>query len=331
MRSVVNVRRLAGALACALLVAGAAGRVDAQRTSTAAARTPDGHPDLQGTYTHGTLTPFERPPALGEKAVYTEAELKEVQAQALARRSNPRPALPGDVGSDNEAFVDGDYSYLPTRQTSIVVDPPDGRIPFRPEVDAVRELRLRGRDDPETMSPWDRCITRSATILLPAGYNNGTQIIQTRDYVVIVSETIHEARVVPLDGRPHAPPHVRSWTGDPRGRWEGDTLVVDSTNFIDTSWLAAHAGSGRLRATPIGPNLHIVERFTPVDRNTIRYEVTIDDPKAFTRPWTASLLLNRDDEYQVYEYACHEGNTAVELVLRGARSEEQRGTAGAAR
>jgi hypothetical protein len=327
MRSVFPVRRVSCAFLCAAIIGLAVMPLASQSASSAIPRTPDGRPDLQGTYTHGTLTPFERPVALGEKAVYTEAEFKDVQAQAAARRNNPRPALPGDVGNDNEAFVDGDYFYLSTRQTSLVVDPPDGRLPFRPEVEAIREFNLRNRDDYETMSPWDRCITRSATIMLPGGYNNGTQIVQTRDYVVISSETIHEARVVPLDGRPHAPAAVRSWTGDPRGRWEGDTLVIDSTNFIDTSWLAANAGAGRLRATPVGPNLHIVERFTPMGREAVRYDITVEDSKTFTRPWTASFLLNRDDSYQIYEYACHEGNAAIELVLRGARSEEKRGGA----
>jgi hypothetical protein len=278
---------------------------------------------MQGVWTHGTLTPFERPASLGTKAFYTEAEVAEVERQALARRANPAAARPGDVGGDNEAFVDGDYTYLRTHQTSIVVDPPDGRLPFRPEVEKKREFNNSNRDDFETMSPWDRCITRSPTLMLPAGYNNGIRIVQTRGFVTIEVEQIHEACIVPTDGRPHVDPRVTTWTGDPRGRWDGDTLVVDSTNYHDRGWLSTHAGSGRLRGTPNSTALHIVERFTMIDQNTIQYEMTVDDPQTFTQPWRASLLLNRSDEYRIYEYACHEGNAAIELVLRGARAEEK--------
>jgi hypothetical protein len=177
-------------------------------------------------------------------------------------------------------------------------------------------------DSYESMSPWDRCITRSPTLMLPAGYDNGTQIIQTPGYVVIVSEMIHEARIVPIGGPP-ADPRIRSWTGTPRGRWEGDTLVVDSTNFTDKGWVSTHAGSGRLRGIPNSEALHLVERFTPIDAGTIAYEMTVDDPEVYTRPWKVSLQLRHDPEYQIFEYACHEGNQAIELALRGARFEEK--------
>jgi hypothetical protein len=286
-------------------------------------RTPDGHPDMQGVWTHGTLTPFERPPALGTKAFYTEGEAKEVEKQAIARRANPAAARAGDVGGDNEAFVDGDYSYLRNHQTSIEVDPPDGRLPLRPAAEQKREFNNSNRDDFETMSPWDRCITRSPTLMLPGGYNNGIRIVQTAQFVMIEAEEIHEARVIPTDGRPHVDSRVTTWTGDPRGRWEGDTLVVDSTNYTDRGWISTHAGSGRLRGAPNTTALHIVERFTMVDAATIQYEMTVDDPGTFTQPWRAALLLNRSDDYRIYEYACHEGNAAVELVLRGARADEK--------
>ena len=286
-------------------------------------RTPDGHPDMQGVWTHGTLTPFERPAALGTKAFYTEAEVADAERQALARRANPPADRPGDVGGDNEAFVDSDYSYLSTRQTSIIVDPPDGRLPFRPEVEKKREFNTTNRDDYETMSPWDRCITRSPMLMLPAGYNNGTRIVQTPGFVMIEVEQIHEARIIPMDGRPHADASITTWTGDARGRWEGDTLVVDNTNYTDRGWISTHAGSGRLRGAPNSTALHVVERFTMIDQNTIQYEMTVEDPQTFTRPWRASLLLNRSEDYRIYEYACHEGNAAIELVLRGARAEEK--------
>jgi hypothetical protein len=291
-----------------------------------APRTPDGHPDMQGVWTHGTATPFERPATLGTKAFYTEAEAADVARQAAARRANPPTARAGDVGGDNEAFVDGDYSYLRTRQTSIVVEPADGRLPFRPEAEKKREFNTTNRDDYETMSPWDRCITRSPTLMLPGGYNNGIRIVQTPGFAMIEVEEIHEARIIPTDGRPHVDPTITAWTGDPRGHWEGDTLVVDSTNYTDRGWISTHAGSGRLRGAPNSTALHMVERFTMIDQNTIQYDMTVDDPQTFTQPWRASLLLNRSDDYKIYEYACHEGNAAIELVLRGARAEEKAAT-----
>jgi hypothetical protein len=140
---------------------------------------------------------------------------------------------------------------------------------------------------------------------------------------VIEVEQIHEARIIPTDGRPHVDSTITTWTGDPRGYWEGDTLVVDSTNYTDRGWISTHAGSGRLRGTPNSTALHIVERFTMIDQNTIQYDMTVDDPKTFTQPWRVSLLLNRSEDYKIYEYACHEGNAAIELVLRGARAEEK--------
>jgi hypothetical protein len=172
------------------------------------------------------------------------------------------------------------------------------------------------------MSPWDRCITRGPTALFPAGYNNGYQIVQTPDYVVVVSEMIHEARIIPLDGRPHADPHLRGWSGDSRGHWEGTTLVVDTINFTDKGWIATHAGSGRLRGVPTTEALHLVERFTPVDASTISYSMTIEDPAVYTAPWTFSMPLTRNDGYQIFEYACHEGNQAIANALRGARVQE---------
>jgi hypothetical protein len=159
--------------------------------------------------------------------------------------------------------------------------------------------------------------------MFPAGYNNAYQILQTPGYVVIMSEMIHDARVIPLDGRAHAPADVRSWDGDSRGRWEGNTLVVDTTNFNGKGWIATSAATGRIKGIPESEDLHVVERFTRTDAGTIRYEVTIDDPNEYTKPWKVSIPLTRDAEYVVYEYACQEGNQAVENILRGARAKEQ--------
>lgn len=316
-------------LFCVLLSSVAAAQ-PAQRRETGTAvgtrvpRTPDGRPDMQGVWIHGTLTPFERPAALGTKAIYTEEELRDNERQMAARRAAARTAArAGDVGGDNEAFVDSEYKWLPTRQTSLIVDPPDGRLPVRPEALERAAINLESRDTYETMSPWDRCITRSPTLMLPAGYNNGTRIVQTPGFVVLESEMVHEARVVPTDGRSHAPSHIRGWLGDPTGHWEGDTLVVDSTNYHDRGWISTHAGSGRLRGLPNSEALHIVERYTMTDDQTIAFEMTVEDPAVYTRPWTVSMPLTRDATYQMFESACHEGNVAIELVLRGARFEEK--------
>lgn len=285
--------------------------------------------DLQGVWTNGTLTPFERPPALGTKAFYTEEEAAEQEQQAIQRRAAPRTPRPGDVGNDNEAFVDTGYKLVATRQTSLVVDPPDGRIPLRAEAEAKRDFNVGNVDTFETMSPWDRCITRSPTHIFPAGYNNGYQIVQTPTHVVIMSEMIHEARVIPLDGRPHAAPQIRQWLGDSRGRWEGATLVIETTNFHDRGWISTHAGSGRLRGVPHSTSLRLVERLTRTDPKTIRYEMTVEDPDVYERPWTFSMPLVRSDDYQIFEYACHEGNEATGLILRGARTLEREAAAAA--
>ena len=297
----------------------------ASATSRASARrTADGHPDLSGTWTNGTTTAFERPVALGDKAFYTEAEMVEAGRLATERRSSARSARrPGDVGGDNEAFVDTGYQPVSTRQTSLIVDPPDGRIPILPAAEKQRDFNENNDESYEHMSPWDRCITRGPGGLFPAGYNNGYQIVQTRDHVVIFTEMIHEARVVPLDGRPHVAAAIKQWAGDSRGRWEGDTLVVDTTNFHDRGWFSTHAGSGRLRGVPVSDKLHLVERFTLVDANTISYQMTVDDPGVYARPWTFSIPMVRDDGYVIYEYACAEGNQAIALALRGARQLER--------
>ena len=290
-------------------------------TSAAGLRTADGHSLIEGMWTNGTLTPFERPANQASKAFLTEAEAAAVETQAAERRANP-VRRPGDVGSDNEAFVDTGYKVTSTRQTSLVVDPADGRVQILPAAEKQRDYNLNSFDSYESMSPWDRCITRGPGGLFPAGYNNAYQIIQTADYVVIVSEMIHEARIVALNRRAHLPAAARSWTGDSIGHWEGATLVVDTTNFDDKGWITTHAGSGRLRGTPVSTALHMVERFTRTTADTIIYEATIDDPAVYAKPWTVRVPMTLDNRYQMFEYACHEGNQAIGNILRGARVQE---------
>jgi hypothetical protein len=292
-----------------------------------APRTADGQPDLQGVWTNATITPFERPPQLAGKAYLTEQEAAELEKQA-AQSKVDRPPAAGDVGNYNQVWFDSGTKVVGTRQTSLVMDPPDGRVPVKPEAEAKRDYDLAHIGDSyEHMSVWDRCITRGVPgRMFPAGYNNAYQIVQSAGYVVIMSEMIHDARVIPIDGtiaRAHAPAEVRSWDGDSRGHWEGDTLVVDTTNFNGKGSIATSAATGRIKGIPESRALHVVERLTRTDPGTIRYEVTIDDPNEYTKPWKVSIPLTRDAEYVVYEYACQEGNQAVENILRGARMKDQ--------
>jgi hypothetical protein len=205
----------------------------------------------------------------------------------------------------------------------MVVDPPDGRVPVLPWAEARRDYDLAHvNDQPEHETPWVRCITRGIPAgMFPAGYNNAYQIFQIPGLVVIYYEMIHEARLIPIDGSPHHGPGIRFWNGDPRGRWEGDTLVVDTTNYNDKGSIATSAATGRMRGIPQSEALHVVERFTPVGPDTIRYEVTIDDPDVYASPWTVRLPLNRDPEYRMFEYSCHEGNLSLANELSGGRAQ----------
>ena len=289
------------------------------------ARTPDGQPDLQGIWTNATITPFERPAALAGKEFLTEQEAAQLEQQNAERRdANENSPRPGDVGSYNEFWFDSGTRVVGTRRTSLVIDPPDGRVPLKPSAEEARNFNLKNEDSFESMSPWDRCITRGPGRMFPAGYNNAYQIVQTPGYVMIAHEMIHEARLIPVDGRPHLDKDIKMWTGDPRGRWDGDTLVVETTNFNGLGWIATNAASARIRGVPHSDALKLVERFTRVDADTINYEVTIEDPNVYTRPWTVAIPLTRDDSYQIFEYACHEGNHAIENVLSMARNAEKR-------
>lgn len=287
-------------------------------------RTPDGQPDLQGTWTDATITPFERPDALAGKQVLTPAEAAEIEKKAALTRVDAPPKA-GDVGNYNQVWFDSGTKVVSTRQTSLVVDPPDGRVPIKPAAEAQRDYDLAHIDDSyEYMSVWDRCITRGVPGgMFPAGYNNAHQIVQVPGYVTIFSEMIHEARVIPVDGRAHLPANVRLWNGDSVGHWEGKTLVIDTTNFNGKGWISTSAAGGRVKGIHQSQALHLVERFTRVDANTLQYEVTVDDPETYTRPWKVAIPLSRDADYKIYEYACHEGNEAVGNILRAGRAADK--------
>ena len=288
----------------------------AAQTNGSVARTADGKPDLQGNWSFATVTPLERPTDLAGKATFTQQEAEEYAKRAVERNDSDRraPGTAGDVAQAyNNFWYDRGTSTVGTRQTSLIVDPKDGRLPAltgegQRAAGKRAEIRAHNTEGPEERSLAERCLLFNAgPPLLPGPYNNNLQIVQTQDYVVIANEMIHDVRIVPLDGRPHVPSPVRNWLGDPRGRWEGDTLVVESTNFSDKT---AVRGTDR--------NLHLIERFRRVDANTLHYEFTIDNPTAFAQPWTVSLPMTRFDE-QIYEYACHEANYAMEGMLKAAR------------
>ena len=287
-------------------------------------RTPDGQPDLQGVWTNPTITPFERPQELAGKATLSDQEAAQLEQRAAQSRADRAPTE-GDVGSYNQFWFDSGTKVVSTHQTSLVTDPQDGRVPLKRSAEEKRDFNLaHNADSYEYMSPWDRCVTRGVpAAMFPAGYNNAYQIVQTPGYVVILSEMIHNTRIIPLDGRPHVSANIKQWDGDSRGRWEGDTLVVDTTNYNGKGWISTSAAGGRIKGIPQSRALHVVERFRRVDADTIAYQVTIDDPEEYTQPWKVSIPLIRDVDYHIFEYACHEGNHAVENVLRGGRALEQ--------
>jgi len=289
-------------------------------------RTPDGQPDIQGVWTNATITPFERPADLASKATLTPEEAARLEKQAAANRVDG-PPKEGDVGNYNQFWFDSGTKVVATHQTSLVVDPPDGRVPVKPEAEAKREYNAaHNADSYEYMSLWDRCITRGVPgAMFPAGYNNAYQIIQTPGYVTIESEMIHNARIIPIGDKPHLPQSIRLWDGDSRGHWEGNTLVVDTTNYNGKGQVSTSAAGGRIKGIQQSEAEHVVERFTRTDAETILYEVTIDDPNVYTKPWKVSIPLSRDPDYTLYEYACQEGNYAMTDILNGRKAEEASG------
>lgn len=284
-------------------------------TGLAAAQTPSGlvtpwgDPDLQGTWSYATLTPLQRPAGLGDKAFYSPEEAAEIQASALED--------PVDIPGDPVGWFDkGQVS--PDLRTSLIVDPPDGRLPLTGQ--AQQQLAARRAYEEEHLADswldrtaWDRCIMYHGVPPVSTGYNNTFMIVQTPDHVAIYSETIHDVRIIPLDDIPPLPDNIRQWNGNSRGHWEGDTLVVETTNYSEKSELRF----------PSSEHTHAVERFTRVSEDLIDYEFTIEDPQVYTQPWRAVRPLPRLDDYIIYEYACHEGNRSLYNLLRGARLLEE--------
>ena len=303
-----------------------AGFVFANATPLAAQtfRTPWGDPDLQGTWTNQTLTPLERPAEFKDKPVLTEAEARAYEAK-LREQNNADIRTPGtrrDVTvAYNDVWWDRGERIVADRRTSLIVEPADGRIPpLTPAGEARAEASRRHAaamgDNPaswEDLDVYSRCIIRSALPRLSTGYNNNYEIVQTPGYVAILQEQIHDARIIPLDGRPRLPGAPGQLLGESRGRFEGDTLIVETTNFTDEMRGATFRDATR--------SMVLVERFRRVDANVIDYSFTVSDPQTWTRPWTVKMPWNRETGL-IYEYACHEGNYGLANTLRAARKAE---------
>jgi hypothetical protein len=313
-------------------------------------KTAWGDPDIQGVWPGTAMvgTPLERDKSLGTRAFLTEDEFAKRQARArtqaaidsqetvddLTRCDPGRGGLGNTPATCKNGVSIGPPLYWddrgkPSKQASLIMDPPDGRIPpLTPEAQKMAGERLAARrarpcaataggchDSWEDESLWDRCITRGTVgSIVPNTYNQGNQILQTPGLVVLRNEMIHETRIIPVDGRPHLPAGIRSWMGDSRGHWEGNTLVVETTNFLDKTVIGQ---------TPASEDLKLTEKFTRVSSDTLDYSVTIDDPKTWTRPWTIAFPLKNEPHYVLYEYACHEGNYYMYNALKGARAAEE--------
>ncbi len=292
-------------------------------------RTPDGQPDIQGTFTFSTITPLQRPAGLEGKETLTAEEAAAFEASENKRQNrdlfDPEKGAPsagyapraqGGVLSYNEFWYERGSQLTDDKRTSLIVDPPDGRIPFtesarQKNAERTQKSNSGFADSYTDRSVADRCIMgfNSGPPMISGAYNNNMQILQTPGYVAIVNEMVHNARIIPTDGRPHG--KIRQWAGDSRGRWEGTTLVVETTNFLrETSLVGSTADT------------QLVERFTRVDPDTIKYEFTVTDPTSYTRPWSVMMPLRRTDGL-LFEYACHEGNYGLLGIMAGARAKDK--------
>lgn len=296
-----------------------------------APRTSDGQPDLQGFWTNTTYTPLQRPNDI-KKEFFTEEELNAlVKKNATEEAEQTVPGTIPDVHYDFTQFgLDRSEGVMAlSRRTSMIVDPSDGKLPplsaeGRKRAAERAEVRKRAGgpfDAAQNQSLSVRCINmdRDGPPMLPGAYNNNYQIIQTAGYVMILVEMLHDVRIIPLDGRPQLPSGIRQMTGSSRGRWEGETLVVETTNFTDRT---AFQGSSE--------NMHLTERFTRLSNDTIRYQFTVEDPGTWTKPWSAELAMKKTVG-PIFEHACHEGNYGLANTLAGARAEEKRAAEGAAK
>ena len=328
-RSSVKVLAVSAAIAVQLASPGIAQVPTSAPNPASSPRTAWGAPDLRGIWDFRTITPLERPRGLAGKQVLTATEAEEQEERAARRRAEAgskaipercigSPNFVDCVGSYNQFWFDRGTEVLADRRSSLIVDPPDGRIPeltpaAKKRAEAVAEIRRRPPRGPEDRRVGARCIVgfNSGPPMSPSAYNNNMQLFQTPEYVAILNEMVHDVRIIPLDGRAHLPSRIRQWMGDARGRWSGDTLVVETTNL-----------TGQTMFKGSGMNMRVIERFKRVDVDTLLYEYTIDDPESFVRQWTAIFPMRRT-EGPIFEFACHEGNYSMFNMLSGARADEK--------
>jgi hypothetical protein len=296
--------------------------VSGQRASRAA------HPDFEGLWNSATVTPLERPKELRDKPFFTPEEAEQWERQVAKRNEEPPPeaaAKRTGTGTYNTFYREFGTRTVKTLRTSIITDPPDGRIPAltpaAAEVKRRRLERMKRGENPEDLGLQDQCVAFSTAgpPMLPYSYNSNYQIVQTSDAVVIHAEMIHDTRIVHLDGRPHLSPSIRLPMGDSIGRWDGKTLVVDTTNFDDGGGFYGDAGGN----FGWDRNVHMIERLSHFDENTLLYQFEIHNPSAFTQPWKGELTMTRSTG-RIYEFACHEGNYALTNMLRGYRAVERK-------
>jgi len=285
-------------------------------------KTPWGEPDLQGIWplNHLIATPFQRPEKYGERRFMTDEEYAAAQKSAEARNKR----------FESGAIPQADSGTQVMRLTSLMSDPPDGRFPALTPKGKELYDNMHGSykpgqrvfESPEDFDSWDRCITRGMPVsMLPRNYNNGIRIMQSPGYVLIVLEMAHEVRIIPTDGRPSLDPSIKQWMGESRGHWEGNTLVVETANF---NGKPAMTNAGVPGSPPLNPNteaMRFTERFTRTDNDTIEYQMTVDNPEVLTKPWSAAFPMKLDNSYKMFEYACHEGNTAIRGYIETSRFE----------
>ncbi|MBY0495509.1 MAG: hypothetical protein K2Y23_14960 [Cyanobacteria bacterium] len=289
---------------------------------------PPRRPNFEGIWNSATTTPLERPASLKDKPFFTPAEAAAWEREYTERNAEPTPeqvAKSNGTGTYNMFYREWGTRVVKTLRTSIVIDPPDGRIPpLTPAAEEFRKRRLQGiqkGENPEELGLQDQCVAflTAGPPMLPYSYNSNYQIVQTPGEILIHAEMIHDARIIHMDGRAHAPANLRSALGDSIGRWEGDTLVVDTTNFTDARGYYGDAGGN----FGWDRNLHLIERFRLLDADTLLYQFDIDNPTAFTRPWKGELTMTRATG-GIYEFACHEGNYSLTNMMRGYRASERK-------
>ena len=296
----------------------------AQPAETSIPRTADGRPDLQGVWDFSSVTPLQRPAEMADQEFLTDEDVAVLEARAAGRVDTAPPA--GNPGSYNRFWFADGTRVSGTRRTSLITDPPNGRLPSYTDTGrarmALREEARNRNAGPEDRDVDERCILgfNSGPPMLPGAYNNFVQVFQGPDHVVILNEMVNDARIVPLDGRPTLAADIQQWRGDSRGRWEGDTLVIETTNFKDIG--TAHPAPNMQLLEALGPHMHLEERISRLDADTLLYRFTVNDPTAFTATWSAELTMTRAED-RLYEYACHEGNYGLYNILAGAQAEHR--------